>query len=135
MPGEIRLQWWREVIVGERTGEAAANPIATALLETQTRHSLPRERMVDLIEAHRFDIYDEPIASFADLQSYAAKTAGTIFELAVRILMGGNVSAISGSVAEAGEAQTIANVLARLPRHAAQTSDLFTTGDSSALSR
>ena len=31
MPGEIRLQWWRDVINGERTGEAAANPIAAAL--------------------------------------------------------------------------------------------------------
>ncbi|MGA9194424.1 MAG: phytoene/squalene synthase family protein [Pseudolabrys sp.] len=119
MPGEVRLHWWRDVIVGERIGEAAANPIATALLETQTRYSLPRERMVDLIEAHRFDIYNEPIARFEDLQSYASKTAGTIFELAVRILMGGNVSAISGSIAEAGVAQTIANVLARLPRHSA----------------
>ena len=26
MPGEIRLQWWREVLEGERAGEAAANP-------------------------------------------------------------------------------------------------------------
>ncbi len=32
MPGEIRLQWWREVIDGERAGEALANPVAAALL-------------------------------------------------------------------------------------------------------
>ena len=34
MPCEIRLQWWREVLEGERTGEAAANPVAASLLKT-----------------------------------------------------------------------------------------------------
>ena len=28
MPGEIRLHWWRDAILGGRTGEAAANPVA-----------------------------------------------------------------------------------------------------------
>ena len=31
MAGEIRLQWWRDVLNGERGGEAAANPVAAAL--------------------------------------------------------------------------------------------------------
>ena len=30
MPGEIRLQWWREVLSGEREGEGAAHPVAGA---------------------------------------------------------------------------------------------------------
>src|ERR1700742_5251521 len=41
MPGEIRLQWWREVIEGERPGEAAAHPVAAALIEVMARHGLP----------------------------------------------------------------------------------------------
>ena len=28
MPGEIRLQWWSDVLSGTRAGEAAANPVA-----------------------------------------------------------------------------------------------------------
>ena len=35
MPGEIRLQWWREVLLGERAGEAAANPVAAAVTEVR----------------------------------------------------------------------------------------------------
>ena len=88
MPGEIRLQWWREVLMGERTGEAAAHPVASAMMETMSRHDLARERLVELIEAHRFDIYDEPMASLAELQAYAAATSGAIFECAARILAG-----------------------------------------------
>jgi 15-cis-phytoene synthase len=120
MPGEIRLHWWRDVILGERTGEAAANPVAAALLETQTRYGLATELLVDLIEAYRFDIYNEPMSRSEDLQSYASRTAGAIFELAARILTAGNISAISASTAEAGMAQTIVNVLARLPYHSAR---------------
>ena len=32
MPGEIRLQWWREVLSDERDGEAASHPVAAALM-------------------------------------------------------------------------------------------------------
>jgi len=115
MPGEIRLQWWREVLLGERGGESAANPVAAALLQTLSRYSLPKERLAGLVEAHRFDVYDEPMQSLAELQSYAAKTAGAIFESAVQVL--GSSAAASE---EAGQAQTWANVLMQLPRYAAR---------------
>lgn len=120
MPAEIRLQWWHEVILGERAGEAAANPVAAALLATLSRHGLPAEELIGLIEARRFDVYDDPIVSLAELQSYAAKSAATIFELAAHILTGGLTSGIKGVAAEAGHAQTIADMLALLPQHAAR---------------
>ena len=37
LAGEVRLQWWREAIEGSRGGEAAANPVAAALLDTIER--------------------------------------------------------------------------------------------------
>jgi phytoene synthase len=33
LPGEIRLQWWSDVINRERDEEARANPVASALLD------------------------------------------------------------------------------------------------------
>src|ERR1700758_5600923 len=39
--GEIRLQWWREVLQGERQGEATASPVAASLLNTIEPHRLP----------------------------------------------------------------------------------------------
>jgi len=115
MPGEIRLQWWREVLLGERSGEAAANPVAVALLQTLARYNLPRQRLAELVEAHRFDLYGEPMRNLTELQTYASKTAGAIFESAVQIL--GTSVAASG---EAGQAQTLAKILVLLPRHAAR---------------
>lgn len=116
MPGEIRLQWWREVLEGGRAGEAMANPVAGSLLATLVRHRLTAAKLIDLVEAYRFDIYDEPMPTLAALQSYASSTAGAIFDCATRIL--GEAS--EENAIEAGQVQTIANVIALLPRHAAR---------------
>src|SRR5947199_5129239 len=67
MPGEIRLQWWRDALNGERAGEAAANPVAAALLDTIAHFSLPVAPLLDLIEAHSFDLYDDPIPTLGAL--------------------------------------------------------------------
>jgi len=116
MPGEIRLQWWREVLEGQRAGEAAANPVAASLLATLARNRLTATKLIALVEAHRFDIYDEPMPTLAALQSYALSTAGAIFDCATRLL--GEAS--EENAIEAGQVQTIANVIALLPRHAAR---------------
>src|ERR1700744_6543982 len=50
VPGEIRLQWWREVLSGERDGEAAAHPVAAALRATLERHRLTVDRLLALID-------------------------------------------------------------------------------------
>src|SRR6476619_8368832 len=88
MPGEIRLQWWREVIEGERAEEGKANPVATALLDTMEHNQLPVQILFDLIDAHSFDLYDDPMPSLPHAEAYAAKTSGAVFELAGRILRG-----------------------------------------------
>jgi 15-cis-phytoene synthase len=83
MAGEIRLQWWRDVVAGERAGEAAANPVAAALIDTIARCALPAPRLIDLIEAHAFDLYDDPMPSLGALEGYARHTS--VFDLAAVI--------------------------------------------------
>jgi phytoene synthase len=85
MPGEIRLQWWRDVLGGERGGEASANPVAAALMETVARFALPVPRLIDLIEAHAFDLYDDPVPNFDVLEGYLRHTSATVFDLAALI--------------------------------------------------
>src|SRR5581483_6651761 len=97
MPGEIRLQWWREVLEGQRAGEAAAHPVAAALVETLARHQMASAPLIGLIDAHAFDLYDEAMVDFAALENYAEKIAGTIFAGAATILAGG--AGPSGEVA------------------------------------
>ena len=117
LAGEIRLQWWSEVLRGERDGEANANPVASALLQTIARCQLGTASLLDLIEARRFDLYDEPMASKADLEAYLKKTFSAVFALAGMVLAGSEAEAVSGP---AGKAYGLATLLHGFVRHAAR---------------
>src|SRR5258705_12806063 len=75
MAGEIRLQWWRDVLNGERRGEAAANPVAAAIMGTIARFDIPREPVRGLVGAHSFDLYADPRAVLAAAEGYGRQTA------------------------------------------------------------
>jgi phytoene synthase len=117
LPGEIRLQWWSDVLQGERSGEASANPVASALLAAIKQHHVAPGRLIDLIDARRFDLYDEPMAGIADLEAYARRTSSALFALAGQILSGSEAQA---AAEPAGIAYAIVGVLQTLPLHAAR---------------
>src|SRR5262249_42557523 len=117
LPGEIRLQWWRDVLAGEGRGEVSANPVAAALLDTIRRCALPREPLIALIDAHGFDLYDEAMQSLADLDAYAEHTSGALFALAAQILGGADsVDAIAAAATPAGIAYGVTQRLRTFPR-------------------
>jgi len=120
LPAEIRLQWWSEMLAGERAGEAQANPVAVALLETVARYRLLVPILADLIEARRFDVYDDPMPTESALQDYGERTSAALIDLAARILMDGNDPGIGEIARQAGMAQAMAGLLRALPIHAAR---------------
>jgi phytoene synthase len=120
LPGEVRLQWWRDVLTGTAHGDAAANPVAAALLETVARFALPVPTLLDLIDAHTFDLYDEPMATVADLERYADATAANILRLAGHILVGERTAALDDLMRHAGVALTLTDAMSQLPVHAAR---------------
>jgi phytoene synthase len=115
-PGEIRLQWWREVLQGDRHGEAMAGPVAASLLDTIERYRLPVSAMLALLEARRFDLYDEPMHTIAELEDYALKTTSALIAMAAQIL---GVDAATAA-RPAGIACALTQLLAALPGHAAR---------------
>jgi phytoene synthase len=120
MPGEIRLQWWREVLGGMGRGDIDAHPVAAALRNTVVRYRLPPLALTGLIDARSFDLYDEPMASVDDLERYAKETSSVLIELAARILRDGRDPEI-GEVAEhAGIAYAVVGLLKALPIHASR---------------
>jgi phytoene synthase len=86
LAGEIRLQWWSDLIGGEGRGEVEAHPVAAAMRATIVRYRLPEEPFKALIDARRFDLYDEPMATLADLEAYAAGASSSLIALAARVL-------------------------------------------------
>jgi phytoene synthase len=121
LPGEIRLQWWRDALSGEGRGEASANPVAAALLDTVAHCVLPKEPLIALIDTHAFDLYDEAMSSLADLDAYADRTAGTLLWLAAQILGGADdAGAVAAAAVPAGIAYVVAQRLGTFPRDIAR---------------
>ena len=120
MPGEIRLQWWRDALGGAGRGEVDAHPVAASLRDVVVRYRLPPRMLVELIDARSFDLYDEPMASLSYLERYAAQTSSALLELAARILGDGRDLGTSDLTRHAGIAYAIAGLLRALPIHAAR---------------
>jgi phytoene synthase len=118
--GEIRLQWWSDVLGGAGRGEVEAYPEAAALRASMTRYRLPAERLEALIAARRFDLYDEPMATLAELESYADGASSTLVALAAQVLNRGEEPDIAALSHYAGIAQAIAGLLRAFPVHAAR---------------
>jgi len=119
LPGEIRLQWWREALAGERESEAVAHPVAAALRETIERYGFGSERLIALIDARAFDLYDEPMASATELEIYGIKTQSALFAMAGEIL-GGRGAAAEMVTLDTGIAYAVGGILQGFGRHIAR---------------
>ncbi|WP_117195656.1 phytoene/squalene synthase family protein [Rhizobium terrae] len=117
LPGEIRLQWWRDLLEGTAQGDSGGNPIAAALLETIETYRLPRRTLVDMIEARIFDLYDDPLTDRYAFEGYAGETASALIQLASLVLSAADAAGSAEAAGHAGVAQAIAGVLLLLPIH------------------
>jgi phytoene synthase len=120
LAGEIRLQWWSDAIVGDRAGEARSNPVAAALLAAVLQLRLPKDLLTGLIAAHRFDLYNEPMGTLAELGDYGRATSAALIALSARILGVDDASGLRKLAFHAGLAHVITGVLQALPIHAAR---------------
>jgi 15-cis-phytoene synthase len=120
LPGEMRLQWWRDALSGRGYGSVTANPVATALLDTMVRYRLSATPLLGLLQARSFDLYDEPMPTLAEFESYACSTSSSLIEFAASILVGGTSASSIEPARHAGLAYAIAGLLRALPVHAAR---------------
>jgi 15-cis-phytoene synthase len=119
LPGEIRLQWWTDMLAGLGHGDVEQNPVAAELLLAIRTHDLPIDRLSKLIDVHIFDLYNDPMPDLSLLESHFRDTLSTLFVCAARILE--DASETSAHVAEhAGLAQGVARMIARLPYDSAR---------------
>jgi phytoene synthase len=119
LPGEIRLQWWTDMLVGAGHGGVEGNPVAAELLLVIRNRSLPVERLSRLIDEHQFDLYNDPMPTMAALEGYINDTSSALFSLACGIA-GGQSDEIDHLARHAGLAQGIAQAIAALPLDASR---------------
>lgn len=127
--GEIRLQWWREALDEKNAEEARANPVASALLDTIARHDLPRNLLLEMIDARQSDVYKELPITRQALEAYTKAATANLFCLATQILDREN--AVLGSMAAipAGGAYGLVRLMRALPWHYARGAHVFLPAD------
>jgi phytoene synthase len=118
LPGEIRLQWWTDMLSGHVHGSAEGNPVAAELLRAIRDFDLPVEPLSLLAEEHQFDLYNDPMPTLTALEGYLAATSSALFDLAARI-MAPPSEAVEHLARHAGLAQGLVEVIGNLPRDAA----------------
>jgi phytoene synthase len=119
LPGEMRLQWWTDMLAGAGHGGIEGNPVAAELRLAIESWRLPVERLSRLIEEHQFDLYNDPMPTMAALEGYINDTSSALFSLAAGIV--GDPSGETEHLARhAGLAQGMAQAMAALPLDASR---------------
>lgn len=108
--GEIRYQFWRDMLENDAPG---GHPVGEALLDTVQLFNLDKARLLALIEARSFDLYDDPMPSEKGLENYLRDTSSVLFEAIARVLSPGRLS--PPCVYAAGRAYGLTGVLRGLP--------------------
>ena len=119
LPGEMRLQWWTDMLAGAGHGGIEGNPVAAELTRAIASWRLPVERLSRLIEEHEFDLYNDPMPTMAALEGYLGDTSSALFSLGAAVT-GWKSDAIDHLARHAGLAHGIAQIIAALPRDASR---------------
>ncbi|MDK4713918.1 phytoene/squalene synthase family protein [Rhizobium sp. CNPSo 4039] len=117
LPGEVRMQYWRDLLEGQSHGSSEANPLASELLTAIEQYRLPRQTLMDMIDARIFDLYDDPMESRSSLEGYAGETASALIQLASLVLSADEAKRSADAAGHAGVAQAIAGLLLLMPLH------------------
>ncbi|ABD88321.1 phytoene/squalene synthase family protein [Rhodopseudomonas palustris] len=127
LPGEIRLQWWTDMLAGQGHGGVEGNPVAAELQRAIGRYALPVAPLSRLIEAHIFDLYNDPMPDQTTFEVYLDETSAALLAHAAQLL-GPASDDIAHLAHHAGLAVGGSRLLAAFPRDAARR-QLFVPAD------
>jgi phytoene synthase len=118
MLGQIRLQWWREVLDAAYAGAPPRqHPVVLPLSAAIRELALSRGYFDRLIDSRERDLADAPPASLGVLEAYAEASSAPLIRLALEVL--GVRSAVLHDVARhVGIGYALGGLLRAMPFHA-----------------
>ena len=118
MLGQIRLQWWREVVAAAFSGEPPRSHLVAVPLTAAIRDCrLTRAHFDRLIDTRERDLVDEPPADLAALEDYAEGTSSPLAQLALEVL-GVRRPEAHETARRVGIGYALAGLLRAMPFHA-----------------
>ena len=87
MIGQIRYQWWRDVLAEIYEGKTVRSHEITTPLEGLLKQAdVPRFWCDRLIDGRERDLDPTPFANLAETKDYCRQTSGTLMQIAVKCL-------------------------------------------------
>lgn len=120
MPGEIRLQWWRDAIAGIHHGNVGNNPVAAALLESIDSGALNKALLQKLVDARSDALQAEPPEDLGALKQSVLRTTGNLLLLAAGTNGEGVAPEHAGLVKDAAIAEGLVGVVRNMGFDAAR---------------
>jgi len=117
MLGEIRLQWWADSIEAAFAGDFPEHPVFDELKPLISERVLHKSGLANLIEARRFDLYDDPMPTLNDLEGYLGETSSALMQMAGLAIAGRQAESAAEASGLAGVAFGIAGLLRSVPLH------------------
>jgi len=118
--GEMRLQFWRDVLDEIFRGDPPRqHPVAMELAHTIDQYLLDRETFERMLAARHRELHSKPPASLADLEAFVGDTSGDLLALA-SVIVAGRDDAMIEIARDVGIAYGLCGLLRALPFHAAQ---------------
>ena len=118
--GEVRLAWWEQVIDGIFAGQTVNAPVPQGLARAVAAGDLPRHTLMNMIEARRFDLFDDPMPDLNTLEGYLGETASALIQMSALVLASYDALECAEVSGLAGVASGIAGLLRSLPVHRAR---------------
>jgi 15-cis-phytoene synthase len=120
MLGEIRLKWWHDAIDGLFAAKSDGHPVVEALIPPVREAQLPKQAFINMIEARRFDLYDDPMPDLDALEGYLGETSSMLIQLAAMVLDRSRAERLADVSGLAGVALGMAGLLRSVPLHRAR---------------
>jgi 15-cis-phytoene synthase len=118
--GELRLQWWADVVDAIYARSAPDHPVAEPLAHAIDEGNLPKKGLTSMIEARRFDLYDDPMPSLNDLEGYLGETSSGLTQMSCLLLAGPEGASAALASGYAGVAYGLTGLLRALSLHRAR---------------
>lgn len=118
MLGQIRLQWWREVLDAACAGAPPRqHPVVLPLAAAIREFALSRRHLERLIDSRERDLADEQPASVGVLEAYAEESSVPLIHLALEVLWP-RAAALDEVARHVGIGYALAGLLRAMPFHA-----------------
>ncbi len=115
--GSMRLQWWRDAIVGMQLGRVAKHPVAEALAAAFSRSRFTVDSFESLLVGREFDLGDSPPETLDALINYVDQTSVSLVTLALEAIDVAKGAAFSAA-RHVGVAWALIGLLRAVPFHA-----------------